>query len=109
MGASKISYTSWILHVKKHSTGGFMKKRDKEPDVLVIGAGITGLSLAYELAQRNVRVCVVEMEDNPGYHATGRSAATFVNCYGNDIIEKVNLVDSSYGEKSTGQRVFSRL
>ena len=62
-----------------------MNIRDKTTEVLIVGAGIAGVSVAYELARRNVRVCVVEVEDYPGYHATGRSAATFVNYYGNDV------------------------
>ena len=73
-----------------------MTKTDKEPDIVVIGAGIAGLSVAFELVQRNVRVCVVEMEDTPGYHATGRSAATFVNCYGNDIIRRISAASKPF-------------
>ena len=73
-----------------------MTIRDKVPEVIIIGAGIAGVSVAYELAQRNVRVCVVEMEDHPGYHSTGRSAATFVNCYGNDIIRSISAASKPF-------------
>ena len=52
-----------------------------EYDVLVLGAGIAGASIAYELA-RSCRVCVVEGEARPGYHSTGRSAALFAPSYG---------------------------
>jgi glycine/D-amino acid oxidase-like deaminating enzyme len=41
--------------------------------VLVLGAGIAGLSVAYELSQRGVRVTVVDPE-GPGGVATSRSA-----------------------------------
>ena len=54
-----------------------MNIRDKTTEVLIVGTGIAGVSVAYELAQRNVRVCVVEVEDYPGYHATGAVSGDF--------------------------------
>ncbi len=53
----------------------------QEVDVLVIGAGIAGASLAWRLAPRR-RVLMVEREAFPGMHATGRSAAMFMEAYG---------------------------
>lgn len=50
-------------------------------DFIVIGAGIAGASLAYELA-RSSRTCLVEGEARAGYHSTGRSAALFAPSYG---------------------------
>lgn len=50
-------------------------------DVIVIGAGIAGASVAAELAA-SVNVALVEMEAQPGYHTTGRSAAVFAPSYG---------------------------
>jgi D-arginine dehydrogenase len=50
-------------------------------DFIIIGAGIAGASMAYELAAV-ARVCMVEMEAQPGLHATGRSAALFAPSYG---------------------------
>ena len=52
-----------------------------EYDFIVVGAGMAGASIAYELAA-NARVCVIEREARPGYHATGRSAALFAPSYG---------------------------
>lgn len=46
-------------------------------DVIVIGGGIAGASAAAELASEGARVLVLEMETQPGYHATGRSAAMY--------------------------------
>ena len=51
-------------------------------DVIVVGAGIAGAALAYELSA-SARVVVVERESQPGYHSTGRSAALFSQTYGN--------------------------
>ncbi|MCY6381326.1 NAD(P)/FAD-dependent oxidoreductase [Hoeflea prorocentri] len=50
-------------------------------DIAVIGAGMAGASLAYELAG-DAHVAILEMESHPGYHATGRSAAVFSEVYG---------------------------
>ena len=50
-------------------------------DIIVIGAGIAGASIAAHLAETR-RVLILEMEDRPGFHTTGRSAATFEPNYG---------------------------
>jgi D-arginine dehydrogenase len=50
-------------------------------DVLVIGAGIAGASVADALAPE-CSVVVLEREPQPGYHTTGRSAALFAPVYG---------------------------
>lgn len=48
--------------------------RTSRPRVVVIGAGIAGAAAAYRLAD-DCEVVLVEMETQPGTHATGRSAA----------------------------------
>ena len=50
-------------------------------DFLVIGAGISGTAAAFELAQFG-KVALLEMEEQPGYHSTGRSAALYTPNYG---------------------------
>ncbi len=50
-------------------------------DIIIIGAGIAGASVAAHLAETK-RVLILEMEDRPGFHSTGRSAATFEPNYG---------------------------
>ena len=55
-------------------------------DVLIIGAGIAGASLAAELAGA-ARVTVLEAESQPGFHATGRSAAFWSESYGGPLIQ----------------------
>ncbi|QLC73986.1 FAD-binding oxidoreductase [Pseudomonas sp. LPB0260] len=52
-----------------------------EADYLIIGAGIAGASTGYWLAPHG-RVQVLEREAQPGYHATGRSAALYTVAYG---------------------------
>lgn len=51
-------------------------------DIIVIGAGIAGASVAARLATAGRRVVLLEMEMRPGYHTTGRSAAVFAPSYG---------------------------
>ena len=50
-------------------------------DAIVIGGGMAGASVAYELAAEG-NVLVLEAEEQPGYHATGRSAAAYIPSYG---------------------------
>jgi len=55
-------------------------------DTVILGAGIAGASLAWQLAQRppaqRPRVLLLEREAQPGLHATGRSAALYMASYG---------------------------
>ncbi len=52
-----------------------------DADILVIGAGIAGASVAAHLADQH-KTIILEMEDRPGYHTTGRSAAVYEPNYG---------------------------
>jgi D-arginine dehydrogenase len=58
----------------------------KRYDIAVVGAGIAGASLAAELVP-HARVLVLEAEDQPGYHSTGRSAAFWSETYGGPGIQ----------------------
>lgn len=60
----------------------------REPDFIVIGAGIAGASAAAELAAHG-RVTLLEMEEQAGYHASGRSAAFFAAAYGKKLIRDI--------------------
>lgn len=61
-------------------------------DVVIVGAGIAGASLAYFLAQRGVgRVLVVEREDHAAYHATGRSAASVVEIDTQPVVQDLKI------------------
>ncbi len=60
-------------------------------DVVVVGAGIAGASLAWALAAGSDgapprRVLLLEQEAQPGYHTTGRSAALYTETYGNAVM-----------------------
>ncbi|MBQ1559035.1 MAG: FAD-binding oxidoreductase [Pseudomonas sp.] len=50
-------------------------------DYLIIGAGIAGASTGYFLASHG-KTQLLEREAQPGYHATGRSAALYTVAYG---------------------------
>ncbi|MDQ3763798.1 MAG: FAD-binding oxidoreductase [Actinomycetota bacterium] len=54
---------------------------DPNPDVVVIGGGIAGVSIGYELAAHR-RVTVAEAEASLAIHSTGRSAAMYVPGHG---------------------------
>lgn len=66
-------------------------------DVVVIGGGIAGASVASFLAP-HVRVIVLEREDQPGYHATGRSAAMFMEGYGSPQVRALTRASRSFFE-----------
>ena len=66
-------------------------------DYLVIGAGIAGASVAYWLAPHG-RVVVLERESQPGYHATGRSAALFMESYGTPQVRALTLASRAFFE-----------
>jgi len=56
-----------------------------DADFLVVGAGMAGASAGYFLSEHG-RVLLLEREDQPGYHSTGRSAALYSEAYGNAAV-----------------------
>lgn len=64
-------------------------------DFAVIGAGMAGASIAAELGPF-ARVLVLEGEDAPGYHSTGRSAAFWAECYGGPGVVPLTLASGVY-------------
>jgi D-arginine dehydrogenase len=64
-------------------------------DFIVVGAGMAGASIAYELS-RTARVVIVEAEARPGVHATGRSAALFAPTYGGREIRAVTRASRAF-------------
>ncbi|ROZ72372.1 FAD-binding oxidoreductase [Ramlibacter sp. WS9] len=67
----------------------------REFDVAIIGAGIAGASLGYRLAPR-CAVAVLERETQPGYHATGRSAAMFMESYGPPMVRALTRASRAF-------------
>ncbi|WP_430391694.1 NAD(P)/FAD-dependent oxidoreductase [Dyella sp. 20L07] len=64
-------------------------------DVAIVGGGMAGAALAAHLAP-HARVLVLERESQPGYHATGRSAAIFSEIYGNAPIRALTRASRSF-------------
>ncbi|MEZ5932342.1 MAG: FAD-binding oxidoreductase [Alphaproteobacteria bacterium] len=66
-------------------------------DVVIVGAGIAGASLGYQLAADR-RVVLLEREDWPGYHSTGRSAAMLIASYGTDAVRALTRASRPFFE-----------
>jgi D-arginine dehydrogenase len=64
-------------------------------DFIVVGAGIAGASVAYWLAPFGT-VVVLERESQPGYHATGRSAALYMASYGAAQVRALTLASRAF-------------
>ncbi|MEO3386504.1 FAD-binding oxidoreductase [Mesorhizobium sp. CAU 1741] len=58
-------------------------------DILIVGAGIAGAGLAAAIDGRR-DVILLEQEARPGHHSTGRSAAIFIQNYGNAVIRALS-------------------
>jgi D-arginine dehydrogenase len=67
-------------------------------DVIVLGAGMAGASLAATLAPTR-RVVLLELEEQPGLHATGRSAAMFFESYGNATVRALTRASRAFFEQ----------
>ncbi len=65
--------------------------------IAVIGAGMAGASLAAELVALGAgSVVLLEAEDRPGYHTTGRSAAFWEECYGGRDVVPLTLASGPW-------------
>ncbi|WP_374311227.1 NAD(P)/FAD-dependent oxidoreductase [Dongia sp.] len=64
-------------------------------DYLVIGAGISGAAAAAELADLG-SVTLVEMEERPGYHSSGRSAALYTPNYGPPAVRAIIAASAEF-------------
>jgi D-arginine dehydrogenase len=64
-------------------------------DVVIIGGGIGGASLGFRLGGR-CDVVILEAEEQPGYHSTGRSAALYTATYGHPIIRGLTLASREF-------------
>ena len=64
-------------------------------DIAIIGAGMAGASLAAEIGDA-ARVILIEGEDQPGYHSTGRSAAFWSETYGGAAVHPLTAASYTY-------------
>ena len=64
-------------------------------DIAIVGAGMAGASLAAECAA-HASVVMLEAEDTPGYHTTGRSAAFWEELYGGPALVPLSRASRPY-------------
>lgn len=64
-------------------------------DIAIVGAGMAGASLAAEIAGA-ASVLLLEGEDSPGYHSTGRSAAFWSETYGGPLIQPLTSASGPF-------------
>jgi D-arginine dehydrogenase len=64
-------------------------------DIAIVGAGIAGASLAAEAAA-HASILLLEAEDQPGYHATGRSAAFWSETYGGPLVQPLTTASGPF-------------
>ena len=70
-------------------------------DILIIGGGVAGLSAAAALAP-GAKVRVLEAEDQPGFHASGRSATMFHYALGDSLVRSLTLASRSLFDSPPG-------
>ncbi len=69
----------------------------KTAEVVIIGAGVVGLSIAYHLARRGIRnIVVLEKENMPGTGSTGRCAGGFRHQFSTEV--NIRLSQLSVGK-----------
>ena len=64
-------------------------------DVVIIGSGMAGISLASELSEER-SVCILEKEKIISYHSTGRSMAFYIESYGNETVRKLTTASKDF-------------
>jgi D-arginine dehydrogenase len=67
----------------------------RKVDIAVVGAGMAGASLAAEIGGR-ASVLLLEREDQPGYHSTGRSAAFWSESYGGPAVQPLTSASGPF-------------
>ncbi|HEY9091061.1 FAD-binding oxidoreductase [Parasphingorhabdus sp.] len=64
-------------------------------DVAIVGAGMAGASIASEVAE-HCSVIILEAEDQPGHHSTGRSAAFWTESYGGPKVQPLTTASFDF-------------
>jgi sarcosine oxidase subunit beta len=71
-----------------------MEQGPKDVDIAIVGGGIAGAAVAWELSRRGVgRVALLEREVLPGSHATGRNASLVLQ----NVDDDTNALLARYG------------
>ncbi|MCF8995816.1 FAD-dependent oxidoreductase, partial [Pseudomonas carnis] len=66
-----------------------------QADFIIIGGGIAGASTGFWLSQHG-KVLVLERENHPAYHSTGRSAALYTAAYGTPQVRALTLASRAF-------------
>lgn len=74
-------------------------REDIECDYLIVGGGITGVSLAYFLKKFGVKNVVLVDKNSVGSGATGKAAGTLVTRGETDLTDLIDLYGKKEGEK----------
>jgi D-arginine dehydrogenase len=64
-------------------------------DIVIVGAGIAGASVAAEIAAHR-SVLLLEAEAQPGFHSTGRSAAFWDESYGGPLVQPLTTASGPF-------------
>jgi D-arginine dehydrogenase len=67
-------------------------------DAAVVGGGIAGVSAAYELGRLGASVILLEREAALAHHTTGRSAAQYLENYGDEAVRRLTLASRPFFE-----------
>ncbi len=65
-------------------------------DVVIVGGGIAGVSVGYFLAEFGLDVMLVEAEPTLAHHTTGRSAAQFLENYGDETVRRMSVASRPF-------------
>jgi D-arginine dehydrogenase len=67
----------------------------RRADIAIVGAGMAGASLAAEIGTR-ASVLLLEAEEQPGFHSTGRSAAFWSESYGGPAVQPLTTASGAF-------------
>jgi D-arginine dehydrogenase len=88
--------------VEKLQSSGHAGRMIETFDIVVVGAGMAGVSVAAELTSA-ASVLVLEAEARPGSHATGRSAALYAPGYGGGAVRELTIASEAFLRQQDSQ------